>query len=519
MVESSCYLPLNAAIVAHVFLCCDHSLPTSYHGIFTAVVQNTLTRYFQERLGRTTLIKDVTSFCTLPSNIRASFSHLCQLAFNGIKDNKLTFAVSDLTALSIPKDISKTGLLQNVTSMASDGRQSYFCFLHLSIQELLAAVHISHMSAKQQISVFQELFGNPRFSALLQFYAGITKLRTNRPFLSLLPRFLRGQVPTSVYDLVRDIVRDSEHSKTLLVTLLHCLYEAEDPQLCRFVDNLLDYSLNFGCTTLKPLDCLAIGYFSSVVTTTCTVNRCTVNLFGCSIGDQGCKFLVRGLCKCLNAQSKITSQLNLYLGDNDIHEEGIHHIAQLLQNTSVVRELYLTGNPTGDSGLKRLCEALSSNTTLEELALSYCSINSGPLLGQLLSENDSLHHLDLAGNEITDWRSIAAGLSKNRTLKELLLSNCGLTDKCLEDLSTGLNNYIQFLDIVCNDSITEDGLNILVRRLTTLSGMRLLEIPPHLVSSITPVLNEVNEERRRNKLPEIMLRGGCNCSFIYQLVM
>ena len=511
VVEGSCYLPLNAAIVAHVFLCCDHSLPSSNHGIFLTVVQNTLTRYFQERLGKTILVKDVTSPRKLPSIIRTSYSHLCQLAFYGILNNKLTFAASDLTALSIPKDISKVGLLQNVTSMASDGRQSYFCFLHLSIQELLAAVHISHMSPKQQISVFQELFGNPRFSAVLQFYAGITKLRTNRPFFSLLPRFLRGQVPTSVYDLVRDIVKKSKHSKTLLVTLLHCLYEAEDPSLCEFVSDLLGHSLNLEYKTLKPLDCLAVGYFSSVVTTTYTVSGCTVYLEGCSIGDHECKFLVRGLCKCLNAQSKITSPLDLNLFNNDIHEEGIHHIAQLLQTTSVVKMLALTHNPIGDGGLKRLCEVLSTNTTLEVLSLAYCSINSGPLLGQLLSENASLHHLDLAGKEITDWRSIAAGLSKNRNLKELVLYDCDLTDKCVEDLSTGLNNFIHYLNIGGNDLITKSGLNILVRRLTTLSGMRQLTAPSHLVSSITPVLNEVNEERKRNGLPEIELRGGCNC--------
>ena len=93
------------------------------------------------------------------------------------------------------------------------------------------------------------------------------------------------------------------------------------------------------------------------------------------------------------------------------------------------------------------------------------------------------------------------------------MCNCGLTDECLEDLSTGLNHYIQVLNIAFN-VITEDGLNVLVRRLTTLSGMRQLTIPSHLVSSITPVLNEVNEERRRNGLPEIMLNGGCNCLFI-----
>ena len=278
---------------------------------------------------------------------------------------------------------------------------------------------------------------------------------------------------------------------------------------------LVTVLIDLRSTTLTPLDCLAVGYFSSVVTTTCTVSRCTVRLIGCSIGDQGCKFLVRGLCKCLNAQSKITSQLNLNLSNNDIHEEGIHHIAQLLQNTSVVRKLGLDHSHIGDGGLKRLCEALSTNTTLEELNLAYCSINSGPLLGQLLSENTSLHDLSLQGNKkITDCRSIAAGLSKNNSLRELRMCFCGLTDKCLEDLSTGLNNYIQHLNIAYNDSITENGLNILVRRLATLSGMRLLEIPSRLVSSSTPVLNEVNEERRRNGLPKIKLIGGCNCLFI-----
>ena len=96
-----------------------------------------------------------------------------------------------------------------------------------------------------------------------------------------------------------------------------------------------------------------------------------------------------------------------------------------------------------------------------------------------------------------------------------MLYYCGLTDKCVEDLSNGLNNYIQDLNIAWNDSITENGLNVLVRQLTTLSGMRLLTIPSHLVSSITPVLNEVNEERRRNGLPEIkLIEGGCNYFFI-----
>ena len=520
VVEGSCYLPLNAAIVAHVFLSGDHSLPTSNHGIFTAVVQSSLKRYLQDKLSKSIRVGDITSPDSLSPEIQAPVSHLCQLAFYGIQSNKLTFSDSDLAALSISKDVSELGLLQSVPSVVSDGHQIYFCFLHISIQELLAAVHISHMSPKRQISVFQELFGTPRFSAVFQFYAGITKLRTSRSLLSKLPRFL-CPVPASVYDLIREIVIKERYkgmgkSKPLLISLFHCLYEAEDLSLCVFVANLLPHYLFLSHITLKPLDCLSIGYFLSVISTTIN-NEFRVILHGCSIGDQGCKFLVRGLCKYLNTQSyKNTPELVLCISCNDIHEDGIHHIAKLLKNTSVVRKLILFQNPIGEGGLKNLCEALNTNTTLEELNLGNCLLNigeeNGLLLRQLLNNNSSLNCLGLSDNKVTDCCHIAAGLSNNKALRKLFLRRCGLTDKCLEDLFTGLNNSIEYLNIRGNESVTEKGLKVFARHLTTLSGLRNLKIPAHLQlePSINTVFSEVNEERRRIGLPEIKVAGECS---------
>ena len=523
IVEGSCYLPLNAAIVAHVFISGDHSLPTSNHEIFTAVVESSLKRYLQDKLGKTTSVRDITSPDTLPPEVRDPYNHLCTLAFMGIESNKVTFSEVDLTALSISKDISEVGLLQSVPSIISGGHQIYFCFLHLSIQELLAAVCISHMTPKQQISFFQNIFGTPRFSAVFQFYAGITKLRTNRPWLSKLPRFL-CPVPASVYDLVRKVVK-KESSKPLLVSLFHCLYEAEDNSLCVFVAELFkdflsrDHTLDLISTTLSPLDCLSLGYFLSVVSTTVS-GGFRVDLSFCLIGDQGCKFLVRGLCKCINPNSKVTSQLYVDLDSNDIHEEGMYHIAQLLKNTSVVCELTLSNNPIGEGGLKSLCEALSTHTTLEYLDLNSCSLTiseeNGHLLCQLLNTNTSLSHLELWFNTITDCRHIAAGLSNNKTLQTLDLSLCSLTDKSVNDLSSGLNNYIRELYIGGNDSITESGLRTFARHLTTLSGLRRLRIPGRLRSTINTVFSEVNEERRRNGLPKIEVKQSeCDCTQVH----
>ena len=149
---------------------------------------------------------------------------------------------------------------------------------------------------------------------MFQFYAGITKLRVSRPFLSKLPRVL-CPVPPSVYDLVRKVVKEEEKKifgqilcrpiqhvafdKPLLISLLHCLYEAEDSKLCVFLANLLDHSLSLLINTLTPFDCLSIGYFLSAVGTTVS-GALTVELRNCSIANQGCKFLVRGLGKDLN---------------------------------------------------------------------------------------------------------------------------------------------------------------------------------------------------------------------------
>ena len=289
----------------------------------------------------------------------------------------------------------------------------------------------------------------------------------------------------------------------------HCLYEAEDPTLCHFVAEQLNVWLNLSFTTLSPLDCLSIGYFIYATTS----GTFSVSLIRCSISDQGAKFLFLGVCKYLNTHSTVTTQLGMNLSNNDIHEEGAHHIAKLLTNTNVIYKLNLSGNRVGAEGLRSLCGALVTNTSLTELDLSLCSIvvseNNGRVLTEMLRRNNTLKVLNLSWSILTEsaCHYIATGLKDNTSLRELNLSDCGLTDRGVEILSTGLNNYIEVFYLGDNEEITISGLKTLASHLITPARLNVLWIPHHLEYSINSVFGPVNEVRMRNGLPKIDVRG------------
>ena len=451
--EGSCYLPLNASIVAHLFLT-NGSLPSTIYGIFSSLVQHFLSRYLYERKGISLELATFESLDGLPPELQALFQQLCQLAFSGARDNKVTFSSSDLEALGASKEVCELGLLQATPSIVSYGRSVYHNFIHLSIQEMLSAIHISQMPAVDQIRTFDSMFNEARFSAILQFYAAITKLRTSRPLLNLVPRFLRP-VPASVYDLVRKIIR--KESADLLVALLNCLYEAQDISLCKYVGEqlrekmtLLNKLLGHGnnlylwSKSLLPIDCLSIGYFLASIAVGYK-GKFRASLEACSLGDAGTKILVQSLCRSLDSHNTITGHLCLNLGSNDIYELGASYIAEVSRTTSVLRKLNLWGNPIGSEGLQSIAEALTTNTSLIELDLNGCSLKiteeNGPILSNMLQKNKSLRELYLFNNSsLSDHQAsfIINGLKENTTLKTLDLSGCGFTDEgiCLIRSST-----------------------------------------------------------------------------------
>ena len=280
MVEACCYLPLNAAIVSHLFLAQNYSLPTTLHGVFTLLVVCCLKRHVAKQERET---QRITSLGNLPSDIELLFKNVYTLAYHGVMDNKATFPVEYLESRGLPKISETLGLIQGVESFTSVGSSPSFHFLHLSVQELLASFYISKLPGKEQVVVFNTLFGEPRFAAVFRFYAAFTKLETE-----------------GIREIVARIIQNKE--KPQMIYLLHGLYEAQTLSLCQFVYSQLGGKLDLSYTALSPVDCLALGYFVSCICLTGS-GKFEADLAACSIDSYRVSYLTKELSKCTRSAS------------------------------------------------------------------------------------------------------------------------------------------------------------------------------------------------------------------------
>ena len=313
-IAGSCYLPMNASILVHLFINDNNTLPTTQYGVFSELVLSCMYRHHNERTQFKNLILD--SLQQIPRAIKEPFLFLCELAYQGVMDDRVVFS-------SLPPDVNTLGLLQGVESFVRRGKAVTYNFLHLSIQEILAGFYIAtQLSADEQVSKFNELFNNSRFSATFQFYAAITKLQT-----------------PGIKDVVIRVAKTAQN--TLLLSLLHCLYEAQDPSLCDSVAQQRQQILDLSNTTLTPSDCLCIGYFLSHICNMAT-GEFRVSLSACSISDQGYKYLASGLRKGLDTRNTVTTPLTLNLNCNRITSDGFHHLSSLLE-VDCIEDLILGG--------------------------------------------------------------------------------------------------------------------------------------------------------------------------------
>jgi hypothetical protein len=325
-------------------------------------------------------------------------------------------------------------------------------------------------------------------------------------FFSLKDKFnTECSVIASSRHTIDEIIKDK--SKPLLVSLLRCLHEAQDPALCLYVAERLEYRLDLSETSLSPLDCLSVSFFLSSLTD----KEIIVHLNNSNIGDLGAKCL----SKHVHASSNLdyVSKVAIDLTRNKIHEEGALYIGMMVY---FIEHLYLTHNPIGDAGASSISEAVRETATLKTLILNRCRITlrGAEDLSRALAQNSSLEKLDIGWNSVGDEgiSHVAEAIKQNKQLKELWIGSCGMTDKGAVSLASALtvNNSLKMLHMGENKgALSENGLSTIAHSLSNNSIFVKLAIPLRFCSTTTTgcVFWEVNEARKKNSLPSIEIKG------------
>ena len=423
VMRAAIYTPVSAAIVEQVFKSAPHNPPTTVTELYSAFVLKRLEQYLTEHPKYSDIKMKVRTLSDLPERVLADFQRLCGLAYEGVSQQMVVFS-------SLPESVSTLGLLQSVPQVYEEGedRVSYN-FLHYTVQEYLAALHLSQLQPQEQMTVVdnkclkfvkteygRDNYEATQFNVTFQFLAGITKL---------------AAYPVGFLSNLLD--KDA-------ATMFSWLYESQSLPLLTSVlgSGERDLRLSYSATTT---DYFVAGY--------CLAHsNCTWSVDFKSVDDVAMEFLCKG-CNHQLPETGISSQLVSFgsrysLTSGSIAAEGVRHFLtipnSLLQN---IQHLYLPNNKLDRRACDMLAEGVQRMPCLEILDLSGNSrIGCGGAV-QLVSSlhSSKLRELNMSrtGISVPDFECLASYIHSTTNLQKLIIGRNDISVENIDSLCETLN--------------------------------------------------------------------------------
>ena len=459
-----CYIPV------HCFIICSclsqlHSngcnFPTKLTEIYSLALKISFFRhndeYRQSKGSDDQFIS--TRYCELPSQVQSIFNKLGKIALLGLEEGRLTFSAKEV------EGVEDCGLLHRLPDLNSptpiDAGEAQFCFLHLTVQEFLAAKHVvDTMKNTEGLRKFvSDKITQSAWQVVMQFVAGLLdpdaagEMSAVKMFTELLPmdtsktnekELMSVAWNYAVEEPITLICWPTDGDKDLALRICNCLYDHQLEQQSAVTSKIEEIGFNavdFSGCDLAPVDCAALVHFlKNAGTIFLTLERNEISWLGCMEIQKWVDQSDSSECGF-----KLGS---LNLSRNEIGCKGAQQLGNALKHQNcTLTKLQLSYNRIDEKGAKTICDALKENscklTTLDLKGNNIGDKGAKYLAIALKNEHCKLTELHLYGNDIGDnGAALLSDALRNENCRLTLLDigDCKIRNKGLLSLRDALEH-------------------------------------------------------------------------------